>query len=105
MRTILVASAALCMMAGTAIAQNTTKPENPGMQSPPTEMHKDKTAKRHSEKAGAMPGTNVSGATSDKGKGTMPENPNAKKGTVSGTSASGMPGSGPNASDSGSSNK
>jgi hypothetical protein len=105
MRNILLGSLAACMVIGVASAQNTKKPENPNMQTPPTQMHKDQAAKKNTEKAGAMPGTNVSGATSDKGKGTMPENPNAKKGTVSGTAGSGMAGSGANSSDSGSSNK
>jgi hypothetical protein len=97
MRNILLAGASAFMMIGIANAQTTTtKPANPNMQTPPTEMHKDQAAKQNSEKAGAMPKTNVSGATSSKGKGTMPENPNAKKGTVNGTT--GASGSGPNAS-------
>ncbi len=89
MRNILMTTAAGMMLIGVAHAQTTAS--GSGMQNSSTQTTK---------KAGAMPGTNVSGATSDKGKGTMPENPNAKKGTVSGTSGSGAKGSGPNASDS-----
>jgi hypothetical protein len=88
MRSLLLAGAAAVMMIGVASAQSSGTQDTAKVGAP---KHKGTSKKTHL-------GYTMSSKTSSKGKSALPQHLKKHSGPVSGTSGSGMPGSGPSAS-------